>query len=167
MKSVLSHNSNHQLMSYYPACYNWTSLKRCRPPLLHNHPPVQLVSCGQTFFLSRSSKYVGAGLANIAKLAQICGDLFHSGQIEYKEKHLPGTCQLKIENWKLAWGPSMKSRISNSLWSVFCIQWDTSLLFPTFMSCGTNSMSGASALLCVLTLYLVACVLWQPCWFNS
>ena len=40
-------------------------------------------------------------------------------------------------------------------------------IFRTFMSCGTNNMSGASALFCVLTPYLVACVLWQPCLFIS
>ena len=36
--------------------------------------------------------------------------------------------------------------------------------FFFFLSCGNNNMSGASAL-CVLTPYLVACAVWQPCLF--
>ena len=51
-------------------------------------------------------------------------------------------------------------------WQPEIILISNSQLFPTFMSCGTNNMSGASALVCVLTLYLVACVLWQPCLFD-
>ena len=38
------------------------------------------------------------------------------------------------------------------------------IFLPNFLSCGNNNMSGASAL-CVLTPYLVACAVWQPCLF--